>query len=196
MVHRPHQIHELLIDNADDLLARMERFKHPLTNRLLRHAPDKLAHHREADIRFEQRFLDELQPVAHVRFGQLALSAQRFQSGTEAVLQGFEHGRKCGGGQWSGNRKQLASNASQTGEEILSQLPSSENYAIFNRAHSIIDGQLVPAQEPDSQKRNLCVAFNNFDGPRFAKPFNYATKHLEYNLDAVRQPSHNGRRLR
>ena len=45
----------------------------------------------KADVGLEQRFLDELEPVAHVRFGELALPAERFERGTKAILQSFEH---------------------------------------------------------------------------------------------------------
>ena len=41
----------------------------------------------KADVGLEQRLLDELEPVAHVRFGQLALPAERFERGTKAILQ-------------------------------------------------------------------------------------------------------------
>ena len=41
--------------------------------------PHEVADDREADVGFEQRLLDELEPVAHVRFGQLALAAERFE---------------------------------------------------------------------------------------------------------------------
>ena len=38
MVDRPHQIDQFLIDDADDLLARVERLEHLFANRLLRDA--------------------------------------------------------------------------------------------------------------------------------------------------------------
>ncbi len=100
MIDRAHQVDELLVDDADDLLARVERLEHLLADRLLGDALHELADDREADVRLEQRFLDELEPVAHVRFGELALAAERFERGRQTVLEGFEHG---GGeqGAWS-----------------------------------------------------------------------------------------------
>ena len=92
MVDRAHQVDELLIDDADDLLARIERLEHLLADGLLGDALHELADDREADVGFEQRLLDELEPVAHVRFGELALAAQGFERGGKAVLEGFEHG--------------------------------------------------------------------------------------------------------
>ena len=95
MIHRPHQVDELLIDDADDLLARIERLENLLADRLLGDVLHELPHDREAHIRLEQRLLDELQPVAHVRFGELPLAAQRLQRGTQAILQGFKHGESA-----------------------------------------------------------------------------------------------------
>ena len=46
---------------------------------------------READVGLEQRALDELEPVAHVRFGELPLPAEGFEGAGETVLEGFEH---------------------------------------------------------------------------------------------------------
>ena len=43
------------------------------------------------DVRLEQRLLDELQPVAHVRLGQLALAAERLERRAEVLLEGVEH---------------------------------------------------------------------------------------------------------
>ena len=68
MIDRAHQVDELLVDDADDLLARVERLQHLLADGLLRDVRHELAHDREADVGLEQRFLDELEPVAHVRF--------------------------------------------------------------------------------------------------------------------------------
>ena len=50
----------------------------------------------EADVGFEQRLLDELEPVAHVRFGEFALAAQGAECAGEALLDGFEHGGSAG----------------------------------------------------------------------------------------------------
>ena len=91
VVDRAHQVDELLIDDADDLLAGVERLEHLLADGLLGDARHEVADDLEADVGFEQRLLDELEPVAHVRFGELALAAERFEGGTEAVLEGFEH---------------------------------------------------------------------------------------------------------
>ena len=91
VVDRAHQVDELLVDDADDLLARIERLEHLLADGLLGDALHEVADDREADVGFEQRLLDELEPVAHVRFGELALAAEGFERGSKAVLEGFEH---------------------------------------------------------------------------------------------------------
>ena len=94
VIDRAHQVDQFLIDDADDLLAGVERLEHLLADGLLGDARHEVADDREADVGFEQRLLDELQPVAHVRFGQLALAAERLEGGTQAFLEGFEHGSR------------------------------------------------------------------------------------------------------
>ena len=89
VVDRAHQVDELLVDDADDLLARVERLEHLLADRLLGDARHEVADDREADVGFEQRFLDELEPVAHVRFGELALAAERFEARNRDRLGGL-----------------------------------------------------------------------------------------------------------
>src|SRR4051812_15322854 len=99
MVHRAHQVDELLINDADDLLARIECFEHLLAYGLLGYALHEIPHDRESYVGLEQRFFDELESVAHVRFGELALAAKRLQCGIQAVLEGFKHnGREQGAG--------------------------------------------------------------------------------------------------
>ena len=98
MVHRAHQVDELLVNDAHDLLARVQRLENLLANRLLGDPRHEIADDRKADVGLEQRFLDELEPVAHVRFGQFPLPAERFERGTKAILQSFKHEEGVGGG--------------------------------------------------------------------------------------------------
>ena len=117
MVDRAHQVDEFLVDDADDLLAGIERLEDRLADRLLGDAVHEVVDDLEADVGFEQRLLDELEPVAHVRFGELALAAQRLERGTETVLKGFEHGWQGAGGTEQGvaNRTAILSENRRVG---------------------------------------------------------------------------------
>ena len=54
----------------------------------------ELADDREADVGLEQRLFDELEPVAHVRFGELALAAERLERGTRPSWRASNMGRR------------------------------------------------------------------------------------------------------
>ena len=92
VIDRAHQVDQLLVDDADDLLAGVERSEHLLAQRLLADPADEVLDDRIADVGFEQGLLHQRQPLAHVRFGQLALAAQALQAHGQTFLQGFEHG--------------------------------------------------------------------------------------------------------
>jgi hypothetical protein len=73
MIDRPHKVDERLIDDADDLLAGIERLENRVADRFVGDPLHEVADDGEADVGFQQRTLDELEPVAHVRFGELPL---------------------------------------------------------------------------------------------------------------------------
>ena len=54
MVHRAHQVDQLLVDDVDELLGRVERLEHRLADGLLGHAGHEILDHREADVGLEQ----------------------------------------------------------------------------------------------------------------------------------------------
>ena len=101
MIDRAHQVDELLVDDADDLLARIEGLEHLLADRLLGDLLHEVPDDREADVGLEQRLFDELEPVAHVRFGELALAAERLERGIQAILRASNM-RSGEQGAWSG----------------------------------------------------------------------------------------------
>ena len=61
MVHRPHQVDQLLVDDVDELIGRVERFQHRLADGLLAHPGHELLDHRQADVGLQQ---GPLAPVA------------------------------------------------------------------------------------------------------------------------------------
>ena len=91
MVDRPHEGDQLLVDNADDLFAGPERLEHLLAQGLFADPFHERADHLVAHVGFQQRLLDELQPVAHVGLGELALSSERLEGSAEIILKGVEH---------------------------------------------------------------------------------------------------------
>ncbi len=76
MIDRPHQIDQLAMHDADQLLRGIERVEHPFADGILADALDELFGDVVTDIGLEQRLLDQVQPFAHVRFRQLPLPAQ------------------------------------------------------------------------------------------------------------------------
>ena len=77
-VDRAHQVDQLLMDDADQLLAGIERGQHFFADGLLGDLGHEVLDDRVADVGFEQGLLHQGQPVAHVRFGELALAASGF----------------------------------------------------------------------------------------------------------------------
>jgi hypothetical protein len=79
VIDRPHQVDQLAMHDADQLLRRIECIEHPFADGIFADALGELLGDVVADIGLEQRLLDEVQPIAHVRFRQLPLAAQRAQ---------------------------------------------------------------------------------------------------------------------
>ena len=82
------------MDDAEHLHVGIDRFQHPFADGLFGHLGDELFDDRIADVGFEQGPFDELHAVAHVRFGEFSLAAQRFDGAFEAFFEGFEHGNR------------------------------------------------------------------------------------------------------
>ncbi len=75
MIDRPHQADQLLVDDVNELLGGIERFENRFAHGLLANALHEVLDHRQADVGLQQRPLDRLQAVAHVRFGEPSASA-------------------------------------------------------------------------------------------------------------------------
>ncbi len=58
MIDRAHQVDQLAVNDADDLLGGIERLENLLADGFLGHAVDELPDDRVADVGFEQRLLD------------------------------------------------------------------------------------------------------------------------------------------
>ena len=78
MVHRAHQLDEFAMNDADHLHVGIDRLQDPFADGFLGHVGDEILHDRIADVGFEQSPFDELHAIAHVRFGEFSLAAQRF----------------------------------------------------------------------------------------------------------------------
>ncbi len=94
VIDRPHQIDQLAVHDADQLLRGIERIEDLLAHRIGTDALDKIFGHVVADIGLEQGLLNQFQPIAHVRFRQFPLAAQAAQGVGKAGLNGFEHGNR------------------------------------------------------------------------------------------------------
>ncbi len=94
MINRAHQIDELLVYDADHLLAGIERREDALAEGLFADPGHEVLHHRVAGVGLEQGLLHQGQPVAHVRFAQLPLAAQRLERTGQVFLQRFKHGSR------------------------------------------------------------------------------------------------------
>ena len=86
-----HEVDQLLIDDVDDLLARIERAQHLLAERLLLDALDEFVGDVEIDVGFEQGGADLLQAILDVGFGDAALAAHVFHGIRDAADDAFEH---------------------------------------------------------------------------------------------------------
>ena len=76
---RSHDLHELLVDDADQLLRGVNRVQNPLSQRLFGDPIHEIANDRNAGIRLQQRLFDQLEAVAHIALAELPLALQGFQ---------------------------------------------------------------------------------------------------------------------
>ena len=94
VVHRAHQVDQFLVDDADQLLGGIERLEHRFADGLLGDPGHEVLDDREADVGLQQGRLHQGQPVAHVRLGQPAASAEGPDRRTQVFLKRFEHIRQ------------------------------------------------------------------------------------------------------
>ena len=92
VVHGPHQIDELAVHDADELLRRVERLEHLRADGLLGHAVEKLVDDVIGDVGLEQCGADPGEPLPHVRLGQPPAAPERVEGGRQRGGQRFEHG--------------------------------------------------------------------------------------------------------
>jgi hypothetical protein len=71
----PEQIDDLVVDDLDEHLSGRDRLEDGLADGLLADAIEEGAHHRERDVRIEQRETDLAEALLDVGFGELALPA-------------------------------------------------------------------------------------------------------------------------
>ena len=79
---------EMIVHDLDDHLPRRHRAQHLLADRLLAHAVDEVAHHRQRDIGFEQRDADFAQRGADIVLAQRAAPAQPVEDIVQAIAEG------------------------------------------------------------------------------------------------------------
>ena len=80
-----------IVDDLDDLLARRDRAKHLLADRLLGRAVDELAHDRQRDVGLEQGDANLAHRAAHVGLVQRAAAAQAVEDAAQTIAQALEH---------------------------------------------------------------------------------------------------------
>ena len=77
VIDRAHQVDQLVVDDADNLLIGAQTLQNLLADGLLADAVHELLHDREADVGLEQRLLHQAQTIAHVGLGETGFAAQR-----------------------------------------------------------------------------------------------------------------------
>jgi hypothetical protein len=82
---------QLLVDDAHQRLAGLERAQHLLAQRLFLHAGDEVAHHGQGHVGFEQGHAHLAQHVLHVGFGDAGLAAHLLDEAREFFGKGGGH---------------------------------------------------------------------------------------------------------
>src|SRR5207248_9851760 len=90
-ISRAEQLDQLVVNNFDDLLARLDALNDLLAERFALHPLDEIAHHLEIDVRIQQGQPDLAQGVADVSFGNLAQAAQVLEGALEFAAQCIEY---------------------------------------------------------------------------------------------------------
>jgi hypothetical protein len=83
---------EFAVDDAHQRLAGRERTHHVGAERLVFHAGDEVAHHRQGDIGLEQGHAHLAQHLLNVALGDARLAAHRLDGATQAFGEGGGHG--------------------------------------------------------------------------------------------------------
>ena len=83
---------ELVVDDADDLLAGRDRLQHVDADRALADARDEVAHDLEVDVGLEQRDAQLAQRGVEVVLGDAPAPAEAAEGGLEAFAEGVKHG--------------------------------------------------------------------------------------------------------
>ena len=91
VVHRPHEVDQFLVHDADELLGRIERLEHLRPHRIVDHPREKRLDDVIGDVRFQKRRADPREPLAHVRFGELAAAPQGVEGGRERGRERLKH---------------------------------------------------------------------------------------------------------
>ncbi len=86
-----HGVHQLVVDDLDERLARVKAFQHLLTEGLFLDLLHELLDHRQGHVGLQQRLAHLAQGVADIVFGELPLAGQAFQRLTQAVREILEH---------------------------------------------------------------------------------------------------------
>src|SRR5262249_19956367 len=92
VVHRPHDGDQLVVNHLDNLLARVERAQHGLSNGALGDASGEGVDDVVIDVGVEQGAADFLEPVADVRLAESAAPAQLLERFAQGALKAFKHG--------------------------------------------------------------------------------------------------------
>ena len=88
-----HQLRQLVVDDLHDLLAGRQALEDLLAERPLTDGGDEVAHHREVDVRLEQREPDLAHRTRDRLLVELALLAQVAEGALQLVREAVEHSR-------------------------------------------------------------------------------------------------------
>ena len=86
------RFHQRIIDDFDDLLRGGDGANHLLPHGAFLHARNKVPHHRQRDISFQQRHAHFAQRFGHIGFVQRATAAQPIKNTVELAGQSLKHG--------------------------------------------------------------------------------------------------------
>ena len=91
MIHRTHQIDQLLMNDPDDLFLRTQRFQDLFANRLFRRPLNKILDDIVRNVSFQQSRADLLHAVADVAFRDLSGSPESRKGLSQTLCDVFEH---------------------------------------------------------------------------------------------------------
>jgi hypothetical protein len=87
----PINLDQFVMNNLDDLLARMNAGKDFLAEGGVLHIGNEFLDNLYINIRFKQGRANLLQRIVHIRFGQATLTANGLENGFKAFCQAFKH---------------------------------------------------------------------------------------------------------